>query len=115
MCPPLSCCHGRSMSPLSAPLHHLVRLLLAEAAPHELAEAERATLPAFQQALWQQLQQAVQAHYRASVARADELLEQLVQGLLLEDCCRQSVRRAVPLAEALGLAHATRWDACAAL
>ena len=109
MCPLLSCCHGRSTSPLSTPLYRLLRLLLAGDTPQELAPAEQAGLYAQLAARWDTLHVAVQAYYRTSAARARELTEQLLMSLLLEDCCRRSLRRAVPLAEALGLAQGVRW------
>ena len=102
MCPPLSCCHGRSTSPLCVPLYYLLRLQLASATQQELLAVEPSQLRARQHALWQ----AVEAHYCAGPARARELIEQLLTSLLLEDCCRQALRQAVSLVEALGPAWA---------
>lgn len=108
MCPPLSCCHGRSTSPLSIPLYHLLRLQLTSV--HDLAPPERAKLPARLAACWEVLQATVQAHYRTDPGRARELTEQLLASLLLEACCRQALRQLVPLAEALGLAQTMKWE-----
>jgi len=45
-------------------------------------------------------------YYRVPQLRAQELTEQVVQALLREACCRQSVRDTISLAEALGEAEA---------
>ncbi|MGI4871765.1 MAG: hypothetical protein ACRYFX_11375 [Janthinobacterium lividum] len=102
MCPPLSCCHGRSTSPLSVPLYHLLRLQLASATQRELPAVEPPRLRARQHALWQALHQAIETHHCTGPARAREMVEQLLMSLLLEECCRHSLRQAVSLAEAMG-------------
>ena len=104
MCPPLSCCHGCSTGPLSTPLYHLVRLLLASSP--ELTDVEPTHLHAQQDALWDALQEALQVRYNVGQTQALELTERLLMSLLLEECCRQSLVQAVPLADALGFAWA---------
>ena len=100
MCPSLSCCHPGRPSLLSRQFHCLVRLLLASGTP-ELSP-EPGGFPARLDALWQRVQQLVQARHCVDAARAQELTEHLLMALLGEACCRQSVRRTVPLAQALG-------------
>lgn len=101
MCPPFSCCHGRSTSPLSTPLYYLTRLLLAlDAGEHRLVQQPR--LSTRLDALWTRAEGLVQARYYVSQARAHALTEQLLTALLREPCCRQSLLAAVPLAEAWG-------------
>jgi hypothetical protein len=103
MCPPLSCCHRqvRHPSPLRRQLYCLVRLLLASGSD-EAPAAQRATLDTRLDSLWNCLYTAMRQYYRVPQSRAEELTEQVVHALLREACCRQSVREAVPLAEALG-------------
>lgn len=100
MCPLLSCCHPRRSSLLSHQLHCLVRLLLASGTPELCPEPDG--LPARLDALWQRVHQLMQARHRVDQVRAQELTEHLLMALLGAECCRQSVRRTVPLAQALG-------------
>lgn len=100
MCPSLSCCHPGRPSLLSHQFHCLVRLLLASGTPELCPEPHG--LPARLDALWQRVHQLMQARHRVDPARAQELTEHLLTALLGEECCRQAVRRTVPLAQALG-------------
>lgn len=100
MCPSLSCCHSRRTSLLSRQLHYLVRLLLASGTAELYPEPTH--LPARIDALWGRVHHLMQARHRVCQARAQELTEQVLMALLGEECCRQSVRRTVPLAQALG-------------
>lgn len=103
MCPPLSCCHRWHTRPsaLRQHLYYLVRLLLASGT--EMPAAQQATLASRLDELWDYLHGAMRHYYRVSPDRAQELTSQVVHTLLREDCCRQSVRATVSLAEALGL------------
>jgi hypothetical protein len=101
MCPLFSCCHGRSTSPLSTPLYYLTRLLLAlDAGEQRLVRQPRFSTRL--DALWAHAGHLVQARYRVSQARAQELTEQLLTALLREACCRQALPELVSLAEAWG-------------
>jgi hypothetical protein len=102
MCPPLSCCHQRLTQPLPTQLYYLVRLLLTHAESDELLPDQQAPVQQRLEQLWDRVQHSVQCRCRVSAARAIELTECLVACLLREECCRRSVRRAVPLREALG-------------
>ena len=104
MCPPLSCCHRRGThpSPLRRQLYCLVRLLLASGSD-EVPAPQQATLEARLDLLWNCLYTAMRQYYRVPQRRAEELTEQVVHALLREACCRQSVRAAVLLEEALSL------------
>jgi hypothetical protein len=105
MCPPLSCCHHRGTSVLRRQLYCLVRLLLASSSA-EVPAARQAALAARLDVLWDCLHSAMQQYYRVSPGRAQELTGQVVHTLLREECCCQSVRDAISLEEALGLAEA---------
>lgn len=100
MCPSLSCCHPGRPSLLSRQFHCLVRLLLASGTP-ELCP-EPGGLPARLDALWRRVHQLMQARHCVDQDRAQELTEHLLMALLGAECCRQSVQRTVPLAQALG-------------
>ncbi|MDO7853135.1 hypothetical protein [Hymenobacter convexus] len=101
MCPPLSCCHQRLVQPLPTQLYYLVRLLLTHNSDELLADQHEPVQQRLEQ-LWGRVQHSVQCRCRVSAARALELTECLVACLLREECCRRSLRRAVPLHEALG-------------
>ena len=103
MCPLLSCCHrqGRPSSPLRRQLYCLVRLLLASGSA-EVPTPQWAALEARLDTLWDCLYTAMRQYYRVPQSRAEELTGQVVDTLLREACCCQSVREAVSLAEALG-------------
>jgi hypothetical protein len=107
MCPPLSCCHRRSTRPglVRQQLYNLVRLLLASNSA-EVPIAQQAALEKQLDTLWSCLHHAMQQYYRVSQSRAQDLTDQVVHVLLREECCRQSVRETISLAEALGLAEA---------
>jgi hypothetical protein len=77
-----------------------VRLLLASGTPELSPEPDG--FPARLEAVWERVHQLVQARHHVGRARAQELTEHLLAALLGEECCRQSVRRTVPLAQALG-------------
>jgi hypothetical protein len=68
--------------------------------------------------LWDHLHTAMRQYYRVPQRRAEELTGQVVHALLRETCCRQSVRDAISLEEALGLAaapeHGPGWPLVAA-
>jgi hypothetical protein len=98
MCPPLSCCHWRHRGPLPTALYQLARLLLA--APAELPVPQRPALEPRLDALWDQLED--QVARRLSPGAAPAVTGELLAVLLQDDCCRQALRRSVPLAEALG-------------
>lgn len=100
MCPPLSCCHRWHTRPgaLRQHLYYLVRLLLAGS-----PEVPAAQLATRLDELWDYLHGAMRHYYRVPPGRAQELTGQVVHALLREDCCRQSVRATVSLAEALGM------------
>jgi hypothetical protein len=102
MCPPLSCCHQRLSQPLPTQLYYLVRLLLTYDDADELLADQRTPVQRRLAQLRDRVQHAVQCRCRVSAARATELTECLVACLLRADCCRRSLRRAVPLREALG-------------
>lgn len=101
MCPPLSCCHRRLSGPLPTHLYYLVRLLLTHNSDEVLAD-QRAQVSERLEQLWDRVQHSVQGRCRVSGVRAIELTECLVALLLRDECCRRSLRRAVPLHEALG-------------
>lgn len=105
MCPPLSCCHHRRTrpGPLRQQLYCLVRLLLASCA--EVPAAQQAALDTRLDTLWDCLHRAMQQYYRVSADRAQDLTSQVVHALLREQCCRQSIRTTISLAEALDLAE----------
>jgi hypothetical protein len=105
MCPPLSCCHRRGASVLRRQLYCLVRLLLASGSD-EVSTAQQTLLEARLDTLWDCLYNAMRQYYRVPQNRAEELTGQVVHALLREACCRQSVRDAISLEEALGLAEA---------
>jgi hypothetical protein len=107
MCPPLSCCHRRSAyaSPLRRQLYCLVRLLLASGSA-EVPAAQQAALETRLDILWHGLYDAMRHYYRVPQPRAQELTGQVVDALLREACCRQSVRDTISLEEALGQAEA---------
>lgn len=113
MCPPLSCCHRWPTRPsaLRQRLYYLVRLLAASDA--EVPASQRARLANRLNELRDYLHEAMQHYYQVSPGRAQELVGQVALALLREDCCRQSIRATVSLAEALGLselaAGAPRW------
>ena len=100
MCPPLSCCHRLGASPLRRQLYYLLRLLLASGAG-ELQPGAESKLQERIGSLWESLQHAVQQYYRVPAARAFDLTSQVVHALLREDCCRESVRQHIALADAL--------------
>jgi len=102
MCPPLSCCHQRLVQPLPTQLYYLVRLLLTHADADELLADQREPVKQRLEQLWARVQHSVQCRCRVSAGRAAELTECLVACLLRHECCRRSLRRAVPLHEALG-------------
>ena len=100
MCPPLSCCHRRGTSLLSTHFYYLGRLLLASGT--EELPAKHLSLPARMDTLWDYVHNAVQNRYQVSTARALDLTEFMLAALLREECCCQSLRQAISLAEALG-------------
>lgn len=100
MCSPISCCHQRLTQPLPTQVYFLARLLLAFSAA-ELPAAEQATAEARFAYLWDQVLHAVQHRYQVPAAAALALTEGLTARLLQAECCHQSLRRAVSLAEAL--------------
>jgi hypothetical protein len=102
MCPPLSCCHQRLTQPLPTQLYYLVRLLLTHDEADELLADQRVPVQQRLEQLWDRVQHSVQCRCQVSTGRAIELTESLVACLLRNDCCRRSLRRAVPLHEALG-------------
>lgn len=109
MCPPLSCCHsqGRPFGPVRRQLYCLVRLLLASGRD-EVPATQQADMEVRLSTLWDCLYTAMRQYYRVPQSRAEELTGQVVHTLLRETCCRQSVREAIPLEEALGLATTPR-------
>jgi hypothetical protein len=100
MCPPISCCHQRLTQPLPTQVYYLARLLLAFASAELPADDRQAAEIRFA-SLWDQVQRAVQHRAHGSAADALALTECLTAQLLRAACCRQSLRDAVPLAEAL--------------
>lgn len=105
MCPPLSCCYRRHAGPLPTLLYYLVRLLCAAEAG-ELSETQRRSLPGRLDALWA----ACYTRRRLRPGYCPPLAELLLPSLLEHDCCRQAVRRLVPLDEALHRSfRVSRW------
>ena len=101
MCPPISCCHQRLTRPLPTQVYYLVRLMLAYASA-ELLPNQTDLAAARLASLCDQIQHALQQRYSFSPAHALHLTDRLVAQLLREQCCRRSLRQAVPLTEALG-------------
>jgi len=101
VCPPLSCCNRRVDGALPTQLYHLGRLLLA-CGTNELLPSQRSALETRLDLLWQQVQAAVQVRCQSSTAQALDVTERLLDKLLSSPCCQQTLRQAVPLAEALG-------------
>ena len=109
MCPRYSCCHRRRAGALSTPFYHLARLRLA-AGTAELLPNELPALADREAALWARLQHAV-LRLLVPAGRIRPLLEQLLAALLARACCRQALRAAVPLPEALGPLALLGWSA----
>ncbi len=105
MCPPLSCCHDWPTRPgaLRQRLYYLARLLLASGT--EVLPVQQAALATRLDGLRAYLHGTMQYHYHVSPGRAQELTSQVVHALLRQECCRQSVRATISLAEALGMSE----------
>ena len=109
MCPSYSCCHRRRAGALSTPFYYLARLRLA-AGTAELLPNELPALADREAALRTRLQHAV-LRLLVPAGRIRPRLEQLLTALLERTCCRQALRRLVPLAEALGPLALLGWSA----